>query len=225
MSVSADYSRKALRDLLLQVDLNPQLRRDTTRNGTVDRPLMPEFVSGVVTSLNLGWQDIDQLGLSFNKRYSNGYSFRAAYTWSDGWGNISNNNQSSTFQLAGGPEPRSERAGAEHREPRAQPRLERYCRGAQDPRHEDVEHRHMDERSDIDHLRLEHRSGSQRRAHRSTAGGNLLWRGGRRTCDYGDRTRAASAGPVRRDRSTSTPALAGSSMWAAAGISSSTATS
>ena len=60
---------------------------------------MPEFVSGVVTSLNLGWQDIDQLGLSFNKRYSNGYSFRAAYTWSDGWGNISNNNQSSTFQL------------------------------------------------------------------------------------------------------------------------------
>jgi hypothetical protein len=99
MSVSADYSRKALRDLLMQVDLNPQLRRDTTRNGTVDRPLMPEFVSGVVTSLNLGWQDIDQLGVSFNKRYTDGYSFRAAYTWSDGWGNISNNNQSSTFQL------------------------------------------------------------------------------------------------------------------------------
>lgn len=99
MSASVDYTRKALRDLLVQVDLNPQLRRTTSRNGMVDRPLMPGFVSGVVTSLNLGWQDIDQVGVSFNKRYSNRYSFRAAYTWSDGWGNISANNQSSTFQL------------------------------------------------------------------------------------------------------------------------------
>ncbi len=99
ISASVDYTRKALRDLLVQVDLNPQLRRTTSRTGTVDRPVMPQFVSGVVTSLNLGWQNIDQVGVSFNKRYSNRYSFRAAYTWSDGWGNISANNQSSTFQL------------------------------------------------------------------------------------------------------------------------------
>jgi hypothetical protein len=101
MSVSADYSRKALRDLLVQVDLNPALRRTTSRTGTVDRPLMPDFVSGVVTSLNLGWQDIDQLGLSFNKRFTKGYSMRAAYTWSDGWGNVSGNNTASAFQLLG----------------------------------------------------------------------------------------------------------------------------
>ena len=180
MSVSADYTRKALRDLLVQVDLNPQLRRDTSRTGTVDRPLMPEFVSGVVTSLNLGWQDIDQLGVSFNKRYSNRYSFRAAYTWSDGWGNISNNNQSSTFQLL-----EDLNLDLNEQVPSTVNREHNLVlSGTVDvPKTGGMKVSSIatwTERSDADDLRLEQRPRSERRAHRSAAGGHLLWRPGGR---------------------------------------------
>jgi hypothetical protein len=97
-SVSVDYLRKQIRDLLVQVDLNPGLRINTTRTGTVNR-IDPNFVSSVVTSLNLGWQDYDSLLVAVEKRFSKGYSFRTAYTYGKSWGNISANNASNPMQL------------------------------------------------------------------------------------------------------------------------------
>jgi hypothetical protein len=97
-SVSVDYLRKQIRDLLVQVDLNPGLRINTTRTGTVNR-FDPNYVSSVITSLNLGWQDYDSLLVAVEKRFSKGYSFRTAYTYGKSWGNIASNNASNPMQL------------------------------------------------------------------------------------------------------------------------------
>jgi hypothetical protein len=98
LSVSVDYLRKNVRDLLVQVDLNPGLRVNTTRTGTVNR-VDPNFVSSVLTSLNLGYQDIDTVLVALEKRFSRGYSFRSAYTYGRSWGNVSSNNASNPMQV------------------------------------------------------------------------------------------------------------------------------
>ena len=98
MSVSVDYLRKQLRDMLVQVDLNPGLRVNTTRTGTVNRP-DPNFVSSVITSQNLGWQNYDSLLVAVEKRFSRGYSFRTAYTYGKSWGNIASNNVANPMQV------------------------------------------------------------------------------------------------------------------------------
>ena len=98
MSVSVDYLRKQLRDMLVQVDLNPGLRVNTTRTGTVNRP-DPNFVSSVITSQNLGWQNYDSLLVAVEKRFSRGYSFRTAYTYGKSWGNIASNNAANPLQV------------------------------------------------------------------------------------------------------------------------------
>lgn len=98
MSVSVDYLRKQLRDMLVQVDLNPGLRVNTTRTGTVNRP-DPNFVSSVITSQNLGWQNYDSLLVAVEKRFSRGYSFRTAYTYGKSWGNIASNNAANPMQV------------------------------------------------------------------------------------------------------------------------------
>ena len=97
MSVSVDYLRKQLRDMLVQVDLNPGLRVNTTRTGTVNR-IDPNYVSSVITSRNLGWQDYDSILLAVEKRFSRGYSFRTAYTYGKSWGNIASNNAANPMQ-------------------------------------------------------------------------------------------------------------------------------
>jgi hypothetical protein len=97
MSVSVDYLRKQLRDLLVQVDLNPGLRVNTTRTGTVNR-VDPNYVSSVITSRNVGWQDYDSILLAVEKRFSRGYSFRTAYTYGKSWGNIASNNAANPMQ-------------------------------------------------------------------------------------------------------------------------------
>jgi hypothetical protein len=97
MSVSVDYLRKQLRDMLVQVDLNPGLRVNTTRTGTVNR-IDPNYVSSVITSRNLGWQDYDSILLAVEKRFSRGYSFRTAYTYGKSWGNIASNNATNPMQ-------------------------------------------------------------------------------------------------------------------------------
>jgi hypothetical protein len=97
-SVSVDYLRKHIRDLLVQVDLNPGQRVNATRTGQVNR-VDPNFVSSVITSLNLGWQNIDSVLFAVEKRFSKGYSFRTAYTYSHGWGNIASNNAANPMQV------------------------------------------------------------------------------------------------------------------------------
>ena len=98
MSISVDYLRKQLRDMLVQVDLNPGLRVNTTRTGTVVRP-DPNFVAAVITSQNLGWQDYDSILLAVEKRFSRGYSFRTAYTYGKSWGNVASNNAANPMQV------------------------------------------------------------------------------------------------------------------------------
>jgi hypothetical protein len=98
LSVSVDYLRKQLRDMLVQVDLNPGNRVNTTRTGTVTRP-DPNFVSSVITSQNVGWQDYDSLLVAIEKRFSRGYSFRTAYTYGKSWGNVASNNATNPMQV------------------------------------------------------------------------------------------------------------------------------
>jgi hypothetical protein len=98
VSVSVDYLRKQLRDMLVQVDLNPGQRVNTTRTGTVIRP-DPNFVAAVLTSQNVGWQDYDSLLLAIEKRFSRGYSFRTAYTYGKSWGNVASNNAANPMQV------------------------------------------------------------------------------------------------------------------------------
>jgi len=98
MSVSVDYLRKQLRDMLVQVDLNPGLRVNTTRTGTVVR-VDPNYVSSVITSQNVGWQDYDSILLAIEKRFSRGYSFRTAYTYGKSWGNVASNNAANPMQV------------------------------------------------------------------------------------------------------------------------------
>jgi len=98
MSVSVDYLRKQLHDMLVQVDLNPGLRVNTTRTGTVNR-INPNYVSSVITSQNVGWQDYDSILLAIEKRFSRGYSFRTAYTYGKSWGNIAGNNAANPMQV------------------------------------------------------------------------------------------------------------------------------
>ena len=100
MSVSVDYLRKQLRDMLVQVDLNPGLRINTTRTGTVNRP-DPNYVSSVITSRNVGWQDYDSILFAIEKRFSRGYSFRTAYTYGKSWGNVASNNAANPMQVGG----------------------------------------------------------------------------------------------------------------------------
>jgi hypothetical protein len=86
MSVSADFIHSANRAQYLQRDLNPGLRRTTARTATIDR-VDPAYVQSVFQVGNYGWMDYDALQAQFDKRFSDGYSFRVSYTWSRGYGN------------------------------------------------------------------------------------------------------------------------------------------
>jgi hypothetical protein len=86
MAVSVDYIHAANRAQYLQQDLNPGLRRTTARTATIDR-IDPNYVQSVFQVGNFGWMDYDALQAQFDKRLSNGYSFRVSYTASRGYGN------------------------------------------------------------------------------------------------------------------------------------------
>jgi hypothetical protein len=86
MSVTADYIHASNRAQYLQRDLNPGLRRTTARTATIDR-VDPNYVQSVFQVGNFGWMDYDALQAQFDKRFGRGYSFRASYTLSRGYGN------------------------------------------------------------------------------------------------------------------------------------------
>jgi hypothetical protein len=86
-SGSVDYVRMSGRDMFLNPDLNIGLRRTTSRNATVDRNLnafgvLDEPYSGTVRLLTTeyGYSNYDALNLSMEKRYSNNWSLRSAYS-------------------------------------------------------------------------------------------------------------------------------------------------
>lgn len=107
MSMSVDVIRSEQRKQYVLKDLNPGLRRTTSRTGTLDRnfPLVGavgEFKSSVLTLVNDGWIDYSSLQVSVAKRYSRGYQARVSYAYSKGRGNTaSGQGDTSNSQLLG----------------------------------------------------------------------------------------------------------------------------
>jgi hypothetical protein len=86
MAVSADYIRTELRDLYMRRDLNPGTRVSTARTAALVRP-DANFSGAVMEIGNYGWSNTDSLLVSLNKRFSQGYQYRLAYTLSRTFGN------------------------------------------------------------------------------------------------------------------------------------------
>jgi hypothetical protein len=86
-SGSVDYIRMLGRDMYFNPDLNIGLRDTTNRNATVRRNLnafgiLDEPYAGAVRLLTTeyGYSNYDALNLSLEKRYSNNWSLRSAYS-------------------------------------------------------------------------------------------------------------------------------------------------
>ena len=88
MAFSADYVHITHRELYMQLEVNPGLRASESRTAAVSRPLYPSSVwaASVRQLSNVGWANYDGLQMSLQKRQSHGYSFRASYTYSRGYG-------------------------------------------------------------------------------------------------------------------------------------------
>jgi hypothetical protein len=78
-AVSIDWIHQASRAQQLTRNLNPGLRVSTARNARVER-IDPDFTSSVELFTNLGRSDYDGLQFQFEKRPTQGYNFRLAYT-------------------------------------------------------------------------------------------------------------------------------------------------
>lgn len=111
---TADYIHTDGKDQFLTVNLNPGLRANTSSSGPISRQfsnlgqvidntfvdviIQKQFsnldfrnvaVSNVTTRINEGDTNYDALQLSLEKRFAQGFQFRASYTLSDSTGNVS----------------------------------------------------------------------------------------------------------------------------------------
>jgi hypothetical protein len=99
IAVSADYVRGMGRDQFMTKDLNPGLRVNTSRTGTVVR-VDPAFRQSVNERVNAGRLDYDALQVQVQRRFQGLYSARVSYTLSYSRGNTSGNGiPSSNYQL------------------------------------------------------------------------------------------------------------------------------
>jgi hypothetical protein len=89
-SASVDYVHSLGRDLFMSRDLNPGVRVDTSRTGTVVR-VNPQFATSVLQRTNLGSTDYDALELHVDKRLSRDISAKVSYTLSYSRGDTSGN--------------------------------------------------------------------------------------------------------------------------------------
>jgi hypothetical protein len=118
MSISADYIHGFARDLLMSRQLNPTLRATTAVTSTAVRQgsavltqatealraihgaTFANFTGGVTIPENVGETDYDAAMFQLEKRYSNNFSARVAYTLSYSRGNTSANGiAASGFQV------------------------------------------------------------------------------------------------------------------------------
>jgi hypothetical protein len=89
MAVSADYVHASHRDLYMLQELNPGIRANPSRTGTVVRVLPPTvFAASVLELVNSGTFEYNGLQTSVQKRFSHGYQFRVSYTYSQAHGTI-----------------------------------------------------------------------------------------------------------------------------------------
>ena len=98
MALTVDFVRNLTRDLIILKDLNPGVRVDTSRTGTVNR-VDKNFVTTVTSPVNLGWQNYNSLQMQLEKRFSHHYSFRTSYTLAKGRGNVAADNGTVNTQV------------------------------------------------------------------------------------------------------------------------------
>jgi len=109
VAVSADYVHSQGRDMLMVLQLNPQLRASTTvRGSTLQRigsttltqataelqatyPGFVPFSAAVNQFVNVGRLDYNALMLQLKKRFSHNYSVQTSYTFGSSHGNTSGN--------------------------------------------------------------------------------------------------------------------------------------
>ena len=120
VAVSADYVHSMGRDLMMALNLNPQVRNNpTVAASTLVRvptptliaataelatkyPGFTPFTTNVTQFLNVGELNYDALMLQLKKRYSNNYSAQVSYTFAKSRGNTSGNGAPlSNFQVLG----------------------------------------------------------------------------------------------------------------------------
>jgi hypothetical protein len=100
LSASADYVHAMGRDQFMSRDLNAGLRVDTSRTGRIVRPAVKYPNQQIVERINAGETDYDALQVQVEKRFSQGHSWRVAYTLAHSRGNTSANGiPVSNFQL------------------------------------------------------------------------------------------------------------------------------
>jgi hypothetical protein len=118
LSASADYVRSNSRDLLMLLNLNPQVRSNPNVNASTlarigSQPLSDAtavlqaryngfvpFTAAVNQFVNTGRLDYNALLLQVKKRFSRNYSTQVSYTLADTRGNTSGNNApASNFQI------------------------------------------------------------------------------------------------------------------------------
>jgi hypothetical protein len=79
-SISLDFVRSDQRALLLRQNLNPPLRRSTSRTAALDYP--NRTFLNVMEGVNLGHADYTALQVTLDKRLSDGFSVRGSYAFS-----------------------------------------------------------------------------------------------------------------------------------------------
>jgi hypothetical protein len=109
MAATIDYVHSWSRAQLVDVDLNPATRVNTTRTGAISytdlRGLaaqlgIPPFVNPVLTRENIGQSQFDGLNLSVEKRFSNSWAARISYALGYARGDSEPNQQfTNTYQV------------------------------------------------------------------------------------------------------------------------------
>jgi hypothetical protein len=100
LSASADYVRAMARDLLMTRDLNPGLRAQPVPTSPLVREHRDLFTAAVFQLVNEGETNYDALQIGIEKRFSQNWSARAAYTLSYSRGNTATvGAPTSPFQL------------------------------------------------------------------------------------------------------------------------------
>jgi hypothetical protein len=114
MAVNADYVRSWNRDQLINFDLNPALRVDTSRTGRLvyndiqniaQRLGIAAFNNPVLTRVNDGSSQFDGVNFSLEKRYSRNWAARVSYAIGYARGNSeANQTNDNNYQVLGDPQ-------------------------------------------------------------------------------------------------------------------------
>jgi hypothetical protein len=115
MAATVDYIRSWNRDQLINVDLNPGLRIDTSRTGRIvytdllniaGQLGIAPFANQVLTRRNDGSSQFDGVNLMLEKRYSNHWAARVSYAIGYARGNVEptqHTTNDNNYQLLGDP--------------------------------------------------------------------------------------------------------------------------